>query len=1570
MMMPLKISRIRLLSVAILSVFGSGLSVASAAINRAAPDRPGEFDVRGPDGVPKGTALRAPTAAQAKALTSLQNVINAPLVVQYNGLTGTPRHLFSHSNYLTQAKSAPPVTIALEFLSKWRGIWRFNHDDLRNLRLKSRATIPDTGGTILLFEQQLNGLPVYKGEVLVNINGSGQIISIGNDNFPQMQVTNSFTISPAEAVAAAAASLGVNGFAPQSSGSKQVLKTFGDLPHEFEVGQRFSGGGVFTDEIVVTRVVFPLGDEGRAAYEFTLTTPQYEGIMWHNIVDAKSGQVLRRVSLTAFQKGGGLGVGRRGTLRPDIQDMLEGLNPGGTARGKVFDSNPTAMSGYLGAGRSAAPGTPPTYDDEGDLFNWFRRSLAEARNESPLIYDVPFGQVTRGLPDAVNPTAASPFGWFYLPTGNSGAEIAAGEANANRVSTRAYGYNLHPTARARNLAANSPAGDGGQPFSATVTPLPGAVTTKDGRTLTSVIQSSYAEGNNVLVADDHQNDDESTHGIRGFSPERQFTASYFDFTNSYEYGGVPASEGNIPATAFPDTYPAAATMFYYTNIMHDYMYSLGFTEATWNFQQDNFGNGGAGGDGLSAQVQDGSGIDNGNFSTPNDGSPPRMQMYLMTDVWHLSDADFDFDFVAHEYYHGVSNRSVGKGTVDCLGVGLVGESGGMGEGWGDFIAASMADDDAVVEYATGFYPSGPRRLPLSNFRWSYGAMKGVPFNRRDSQIPPDGGSLYLAEQPFAVHWAGELWAATLWDMRELMIMRQNDSAVFFDGTRRLGSGTAFYIGNRQVQSVDTLHPIDYRASFGTSQPGTAPWVTSQWPSLVASDHIVRPGAIAAEIAALGHRHGALATAIRDGARLADTLVLRSLQLAPCHPSFVDMRDTMLLADRELTGGENQAIIWRAFASHGIGTGASSTSSGDPASQSVPVIVEDFTVPAGVAACEQQGPLSQPSFTLSSPVDNAARVSITALADAATFIISRRDTAVGPFQKIAEIPATETAYDDNNLPGGRTYFFQVRATRNPECVSPASTDSVFVAGADLVSAPIFKGVDQVADPRDGVHLLVSWLPATSLNPNANIVYDVYRVDHVDHNRYTPGVSEPEPTFTPSATNRIAQGVNTTSFLDSGLVLNQVYYYIVQARDLNNGRKDTNSMGNQLANWNAPTIVCITAPAPFALETFESSSANTRFAPPLQEAGNPMQDQAVFQRVSEIPFSAGITSSTMYAPNFDQGSAGAGAPSDFSAIIGPLMLSSTSVMEFDHFFNTEATFDGGVVEISVGARTFNATPYPDNSSTFDLGDYMIEGGYIFKLDGTGVIPGAFLSHLQGRRAFTGLQGLDHVRISLKNFAPGERHNLSGAPVYIRFRMTSDAATTAGADSGWYIDNVVINNLGADGLQLDRVVSRKAHGPAGSFDISLPFTGAPGIECRTGGANGDFTLVFSFAVPLASVAGADVASGQGEVSSSGIGSDPRQYVVNLTGVADEQVITVTLAGVNDTCGNNSSAISASMGVLIGDTTGDRFVNSSDISQTKSKSGQAVDTSNFRADVTVSGSINSSDISLVKSKSGAALP
>ncbi|MGI8435599.1 MAG: dockerin type I domain-containing protein [Chthoniobacterales bacterium] len=165
--------------------------------------------------------------------------------------------------------------------------------------------------------------------------------------------------------------------------------------------------------------------------------------------------------------------------------------------------------------------------------------------------------------------------------------------------------------------------------------------------------------------------------------------------------------------------------------------------------------------------------------------------------------------------------------------------------------------------------------------------------------------------------------------------------------------------------------------------------------------------------------------------------------------------------------------------------------------------------------------------------------------------------------------------------------------------------------------------------------------------------------------------------------------------------------------------------------------------------------------------------------------------------------------------------------------------------------------------------------------------------------------------------------------------------------------------------RVVSRKLHGGV-PFDIDLPVIGDAGIECRSGGANGNYQIVFTFpnAVTFTS---ASVTSGTGSVSGAS-GSGTTTVALNLTGVTNMQTIAFTLFGVND--GARIGDVGVAMGVLLGDTNGSGTVTASDVSQTKMESGQLVTAANCRADVNVSGSINASDVAQVKAQSGTALP
>jgi hypothetical protein len=183
-------------------------------------------------------------------------------------------------------------------------------------------------------------------------------------------------------------------------------------------------------------------------------------------------------------------------------------------------------------------------------------------------------------------------------------------------------------------------------------------------------------------------------------------------------------------------------------------------------------------------------------------------------------------------------------------------------------------------------------------------------------------------------------------------------------------------------------------------------------------------------------------------------------------------------------------------------------------------------------------------------------------------------------------------------------------------------------------------------------------------------------------------------------------------------------------------------------------------------------------------------------------------------------------------------------------------------------------------------------------------------------------------------------------------------------------VLRNTTPTPVQLVKVVSRKVHGSAGTFDVDLPLTGNPGIECRSGGVNGDYTLVFTFVNPLTSVEGASVTNGTGTVGSSAIGTDSHQYIVDLTGVTDAQTITVSLTNVQDASGNFSSAASVSMGFLLGDITASGNVSNTDVANIKAQVAAVIDSSNFRNDVNANGVISNTDVSTTKAQVGNTLP
>ena len=242
----------------------------------------------------------------------------------------------------------------------------------------------------------------------------------------------------------------------------------------------------------------------------------------------------------------------------------------------------------------------------------------------------------------------------------------------------------------------------------------------------------------------------------------------------------------------PGTYSDAAVvqLFYWCNWMHDRLYELGFDEASGNFQKDNFGRGGLGGDAIQADAQDGSGFNNANFTPTPDGEPGRIQMFVFNSPEPDIDGDLDAEVILHEYTHGLSTRLVGGG----VGIGTT-QAGGMGEGWSDFYALAFLSepgDDLDAAYPFGAYASTLLAGLAENYyfgirRYPYSTDLGRnPLTFKDidpSQISPHAGvpmnPIFGGFNPLSaaeVHSLGEVWCSMLWEARASLIRRHGYSA--------------------------------------------------------------------------------------------------------------------------------------------------------------------------------------------------------------------------------------------------------------------------------------------------------------------------------------------------------------------------------------------------------------------------------------------------------------------------------------------------------------------------------------------------------------------------------------------------------------------------------------------------------------------------------------------------------------------------------------------------------------------------------------------------------------------------
>jgi hypothetical protein len=437
----------------------------------------------------------------------------------------------------------------------------------------------------------------------------------------------------------------------------------------------------------------------------------------------------------------------------------------------------------------------------------------------------------------------------------------------------------------------------------------------------------------------------------------------------------------------PETYQDAAVtnLFYWNNVIHDVLYEYGFDEKSGNFQQDNFGpQNGKGGDPVRAEAQDGSGRNNANFLTPPDGFRPRMQMFEWRDpapnplTVQTGDGPITVEGPMAGFGSSLATTGAISGTLVLVNDGAGAPADGcepfelpdepdetvvtialMDRGTCTFVTKVKNAQDAGAEAAVvannnddppfgmggadpsitipsimisladgnsvkPALPAAATLAPNANLQvdrdsdFDSGVIiheYGHGVSNRLTGGPGNAGCLQNAEQ------MGEGWS----DFLALMLTQRTSD------TPTTSRGVGNYVVFQGPDGVG-IRPTPYSTDMGVN-PSTYQDVIDTDGVTLSIPHGV--GYVWATmlwemnwnlIDAHGFNPDIYDSASAAGNTLALQLVIDGMKFQPCSPGFVKGRNAILEADLALTGGENQCLIWSAFAKRGLGFSAEERSS--------------------------------------------------------------------------------------------------------------------------------------------------------------------------------------------------------------------------------------------------------------------------------------------------------------------------------------------------------------------------------------------------------------------------------------------------------------------------------------------------------------------------------------------------------------------------------------------------------------------------------------------------------------------
>ncbi len=489
--------------------------------------------------------------------------------------------------------------------------------------------------------------------------------------------------------------------------------------------------------------------------------------------------------------------------------------------------------------------------------------------------------------------------------------------------------------------------------------------------------TSYTDtrGNNVDAYEDRD-----ANNAPGYRPDG---GADLEFDFSFDPNSPPINSEDAIIT----------NLFYWNNLMHDVWYRYGFDEASGNFQEDNFGNGGIAGDYVRAEAQDGSGTNNANFSTPTDGGNPRMQMFLWTGVAQLeitnpsSSAGF-YNYSAAGFGPSINSNISGNIIL------AYDANPDSSQACGAIVnSAEVNGNIALVDRGACFFETKVNNCEAA------GAIAVIVCNNQPGAGTFGMGGVDTIPDPGipSIMISYEDCQTIRMDLDNGLAGTIESESIAFDSdldngiicheyghgiSIRLtgGAGTNSCLGSAEqmgegwsdyfglVMSQKPGHTHDLPRGIGTYVLGQDTLGSGIRPAEYCTDFAVNDFTYD-DIDQVSQPHGVgfvWCTMIWDmtwalenhygyepdifndsssaGNIVAYHLVMEGLRLQACNPGFVDGRDAILMADSILYNKEHECIIWNAFARRGLGFSADQGSANNRSDGA-----EAFDLPTGCDA---------------------------------------------------------------------------------------------------------------------------------------------------------------------------------------------------------------------------------------------------------------------------------------------------------------------------------------------------------------------------------------------------------------------------------------------------------------------------------------------------------------------------------------------------------------------------------------------------------------------------------------------